>query len=114
MYLPSWCSHAPPPPPGGPAPGLLAAVPAVTPVTRVESPLSAMTSGALGGPPVTGVAVRTSANIQAGAVSRNSTIPHGMHLHVGEAQAYALGDPGNGNGGEAPVLTAVRPGAAVA
>ncbi|PJE96400.1 transporter [Streptomyces carminius] len=35
-------------------------------------------SGALGGLPVTGVAVRTSANVQAGAVSRNSAVLHGV------------------------------------
>ncbi|NJQ16137.1 SulP family inorganic anion transporter [Streptomyces bohaiensis] len=34
-------------------------------------------SGALGGLPITGVAVRSSANVAAGAVSRNSTIMHG-------------------------------------
>ncbi|NJP50457.1 bifunctional SulP family inorganic anion transporter/carbonic anhydrase [Streptomyces sp. SBST2-5] len=35
-------------------------------------------SGSLGGLPVTGVAVRTAANVQAGAVSRNSTMLHGV------------------------------------
>ncbi|MFD1829127.1 SulP family inorganic anion transporter [Streptomyces desertarenae] len=40
--------------------------------------LANMVSGALGGLPVTGVAVRTAANIQAGAVSRNSTVLHGV------------------------------------
>ncbi|MFI8090962.1 bifunctional SulP family inorganic anion transporter/carbonic anhydrase [Streptomyces sp. NPDC086080] len=35
-------------------------------------------SGSLGGLPVAGVAVRTSANIHAGAVSRNSTMLHGV------------------------------------
>ncbi|MFF3963876.1 bifunctional SulP family inorganic anion transporter/carbonic anhydrase [Streptomyces griseorubiginosus] len=35
-------------------------------------------SGALGGLPVAGVAVRSSANVQAGAVSRNSTMLHGV------------------------------------
>ncbi|GGT38393.1 SulP family inorganic anion transporter [Streptomyces purpureus] len=35
-------------------------------------------SGALGGLPVTGVAVRSAANVAAGAVSRNSTILHGV------------------------------------
>ncbi|GGQ60831.1 bifunctional SulP family inorganic anion transporter/carbonic anhydrase [Streptomyces flaveolus] len=34
-------------------------------------------SGTLGGLPIAGVAVRSSANVQAGAVSRNSTILHG-------------------------------------
>ncbi|MEU9327682.1 SulP family inorganic anion transporter [Streptomyces canus] len=35
-------------------------------------------SGTLGGLPVAGVAVRSSANVQAGAVSRNSTVLHGV------------------------------------
>lgn len=35
-------------------------------------------SGSLGGLPVAGVAVRTSANVHAGAVSRNSTMLHGV------------------------------------
>ncbi|MFG3099603.1 SulP family inorganic anion transporter [Streptomyces sp. NPDC048182] len=35
-------------------------------------------SGALGGLPVAGVAVRSSANVAAGAVSRNSTVLHGV------------------------------------
>ena len=35
-------------------------------------------SGALGGLPIAGVAVRSSANVQAGAVSRNSTMLHGV------------------------------------
>ncbi|MFC8436277.1 bifunctional SulP family inorganic anion transporter/carbonic anhydrase [Streptomyces sp. NPDC057253] len=35
-------------------------------------------SGTLGGLPVAGVAVRSSANVQAGAVSRNSTMLHGV------------------------------------
>ncbi|GAB3951612.1 SulP family inorganic anion transporter [Streptomyces sparsus] len=34
-------------------------------------------SGALGGLPITGVAVRSSANVASGAVSRNSTVMHG-------------------------------------
>ncbi|MFE1286297.1 SulP family inorganic anion transporter [Streptomyces sp. NPDC058751] len=41
-----------------------------------------MVSGALGGLPVAGVAVRSSANVQAGAVSRNSTILHGVFVVV--------------------------------
>lgn len=40
--------------------------------------LANMVSGALGGLPITGVAVRTAANIQAGAVSRASTVLHGV------------------------------------
>ncbi|MFJ8081946.1 SulP family inorganic anion transporter [Streptomyces sp. NPDC096205] len=39
-------------------------------------------SGALGGLPVAGVAVRSSANVQAGAVSRNSTVLHGVLVVV--------------------------------
>ncbi|MFI2431099.1 SulP family inorganic anion transporter [Streptomyces sp. NPDC018693] len=39
---------------------------------------SNVVSGALGGLPVAGVAVRSSANVQAGAVSRNSTMLHGV------------------------------------
>nr|WP_089099982.1 SulP family inorganic anion transporter [Streptomyces hyaluromycini] len=37
-------------------------------------------SGALGGLPVAGVAVRSSANVQSGAVSRNSTMLHGVFV----------------------------------
>ncbi|MEV0172644.1 SulP family inorganic anion transporter [Streptomyces sp. NPDC050803] len=39
-------------------------------------------SGGLGGLPVAGVAVRSSANVQAGAVSRNSTMLHGVLVVV--------------------------------
>ncbi|CAL9513153.1 SulP family inorganic anion transporter [Streptomyces sp. enrichment culture] len=39
-------------------------------------------SGALGGLPVAGVAVRSSANVHAGAVSRNSTVLHGVLVVV--------------------------------
>ncbi|WP_327235253.1 SulP family inorganic anion transporter [Streptomyces sp. NBC_01317] len=39
-------------------------------------------SGALGGLPITGVAVRSSANVAAGAVSRNSTMLHGLWVAV--------------------------------
>ncbi|MBC9725080.1 SulP family inorganic anion transporter [Streptomyces sp. TRM68367] len=39
-------------------------------------------SGALGGLPVAGVAVRSSANVRAGAVSRNSTMLHGVLVVV--------------------------------
>ncbi|WP_328982046.1 SulP family inorganic anion transporter [Streptomyces mirabilis] len=39
-------------------------------------------SGALGGLPVAGVAVRSSANVQAGAVSRNSAMLHGVFVVV--------------------------------
>ncbi|MGW2824439.1 SulP family inorganic anion transporter [Streptomyces sp. NPDC001443] len=41
-----------------------------------------MVSGALGGLPVAGVAVRSSANVRAGAVSRNSTMLHGVLVVV--------------------------------
>ncbi|GAA2430017.1 bifunctional SulP family inorganic anion transporter/carbonic anhydrase [Streptomyces macrosporus] len=39
---------------------------------------------------------------------------HGMYFHVGEAQAYVLDDTGDGDGGEGPVFTPVRPDVAVA
>ncbi|MFF5477323.1 bifunctional SulP family inorganic anion transporter/carbonic anhydrase [Streptomyces sp. NPDC012935] len=39
-------------------------------------------SGVLGGLPIAGVAVRSSANVQAGAVSRNSTMLHGVLVVV--------------------------------
>ncbi|OAH11348.1 bifunctional SulP family inorganic anion transporter/carbonic anhydrase [Streptomyces jeddahensis] len=39
-------------------------------------------SGALGGLPVTGVAVRSAANVQSGAVSRNSAMLHGLWVVV--------------------------------
>ncbi|MCX4824759.1 SulP family inorganic anion transporter [Streptomyces sp. NBC_01142] len=39
-------------------------------------------SGALGGLPVTGVAVRSAANVSAGGVSRNSTMLHGLWIAV--------------------------------
>ncbi|WNM29266.1 SulP family inorganic anion transporter [Streptomyces sp. Li-HN-5-11] len=41
-----------------------------------------LVSGALGGLPVAGVAVRSSANVRAGAVSRNSTMLHGVLVVV--------------------------------
>ncbi|OON81037.1 SulP family inorganic anion transporter [Streptomyces tsukubensis] len=41
-----------------------------------------ITSGALGGLPVAGVAVRSSANIRAGAVSRHSTMLHGVWVLI--------------------------------
>ncbi|MEU0119388.1 bifunctional SulP family inorganic anion transporter/carbonic anhydrase [Streptomyces bobili] len=41
-----------------------------------------LVSGALGGLPVAGVAVRSAANVQAGAVSRNSTMLHGVLVVV--------------------------------
>ncbi|MFP3988823.1 SulP family inorganic anion transporter [Streptomyces sp. E11-3] len=39
-------------------------------------------SGALGGLPITGVAVRSAANVRAGGVSRNSTMLHGLWIVV--------------------------------
>ncbi|MGW2054849.1 bifunctional SulP family inorganic anion transporter/carbonic anhydrase [Streptomyces sp. NPDC001840] len=39
-------------------------------------------SGALGGLPITGVAVRSAANVAAGGVSRNSTMLHGLWIAV--------------------------------
>jgi carbonic anhydrase len=39
-------------------------------------------SGALGGLPIAGVAVRSTANVRAGAVSRNSTMVHGIWMVV--------------------------------
>ncbi|WP_051338031.1 SulP family inorganic anion transporter [Streptomyces flavidovirens] len=41
-----------------------------------------ITSGALGGLPITGVAVRSAANVSAGAVSRHSTMLHGLWIVV--------------------------------
>ncbi|MEE1930267.1 bifunctional SulP family inorganic anion transporter/carbonic anhydrase [Streptomyces sp. TRM 70351] len=47
-------------------------------------------SGALGGLPVTGVAVRSSANVSAGAVSRNSAILHGCWVALAAGLLVAL------------------------
>ncbi|NGO77555.1 bifunctional SulP family inorganic anion transporter/carbonic anhydrase [Streptomyces sp. YC504] len=44
--------------------------------------LANITSGALGGLPITGVAVRSTANVRAGAVSRNSTMLHGLWIII--------------------------------
>ncbi|GGJ42620.1 hypothetical protein GCM10010121_062260 [Streptomyces brasiliensis] len=44
--------------------------------------LANIVSGALGGLPVTGVAVRSAANVQSGAVSRNSAMLHGVLVVV--------------------------------
>ncbi|MDX2933655.1 SulP family inorganic anion transporter [Streptomyces ipomoeae] len=105
--LPSWRSHALAALPEGPVLGLVAAVLTTTLVCSVQSLLGAVAvdklaagrtdvrrsdldrelrgqgaanvvSGALGGLPVAGVAVRSTANVQAGAVSRNSTMLHGV------------------------------------
>ncbi|MGW1141817.1 SulP family inorganic anion transporter, partial [Streptomyces zhihengii] len=110
--LPSWRSHALPELPEGPVLGLIAAVVTITLVTSVQSLLSAVAvdrlvsgrggpahrsdldrelagqgaanivSGALGGLPVAGVAVRSNANVTAGAVSRHSTMLHGVWIAV--------------------------------
>jgi carbonic anhydrase len=110
--LPSWRSHALAGLPEGPALGLAAAVLTTTLVCSVQSLLGAVAvdkltagrpvqqgrsdldrellgqgaanivSGTLGGLPVAGVAVRSSANVQAGAVSRNSTMLHGVWVVV--------------------------------
>ncbi|MFI6941262.1 bifunctional SulP family inorganic anion transporter/carbonic anhydrase [Streptomyces sp. NPDC050418] len=44
--------------------------------------LANIASGALGGLPVTGVAVRSTANVRAGAVSRNSAMLHGLWVII--------------------------------
>ncbi|MFG2343953.1 bifunctional SulP family inorganic anion transporter/carbonic anhydrase [Streptomyces phaeochromogenes] len=110
--LPSWRSHALAGLPEGPALGITAAVLTVTLVCSVQSLLGAVAvdkltagrptqqkrsdldrellgqgaanivSGSLGGLPVAGVAVRSSANVQAGAVSRNSTMLHGVWVVI--------------------------------
>ncbi|WP_413757803.1 bifunctional SulP family inorganic anion transporter/carbonic anhydrase [Streptomyces sp. MMBL 11-3] len=110
--LPSWRSHALAGLPEGPVLGLVAAVLTTTLVCSVQSLLGAVAvdkltarrpaqqsrsdldrellgqgaanivSGTLGGLPVAGVAVRSSANVQAGAVSRNSTMLHGVWVVV--------------------------------
>ncbi|MFR9754961.1 SulP family inorganic anion transporter [Streptomyces sp. TR06-5] len=51
---------------------------------------SNVVSGALGGLPVAGVAVRSSANVAAGAVSRNSSILHGVWVMLAAWLAVAL------------------------
>jgi len=106
--LPSWRSHALAGLPEGPALGIVAAVLTTTLVCSVQSLLGAVAvdkltagrpaqqgrsdldrellgqgaanivSGSLGGLPVAGVAVRSAANVQAGAVSRDSTMLHGV------------------------------------
>ncbi|MFJ7047133.1 SulP family inorganic anion transporter [Streptomyces sp. NPDC101112] len=107
VELPSWRSHALAGLPEGPALGLVAAVLTTTLVCSVQSLLGAVAmdklaagrtdvrrsdldrelrgqgaanviSGALGGLPIAGVAVRSTANVRAGAVSRNSTMLHGV------------------------------------
>ncbi|WP_200307416.1 SulP family inorganic anion transporter [Streptomyces adelaidensis] len=105
--LPSWRSHALAGLPDGPVLGLVAGVLTTTLVCSVQSLLGAVAmdklaagrtdvrrsdldrelrgqgaanvvSGVLGGLPIAGVAVRSSANIRAGAISRNSTMLHGV------------------------------------
>ncbi|MDT0380265.1 SulP family inorganic anion transporter [Streptomyces sp. DSM 42041] len=51
---------------------------------------SNVVSGALGGLPVAGVAVRSSANVAAGAVSRNSSILHGVWVLLAAGLAVAI------------------------
>jgi carbonic anhydrase len=109
--LPSWSSHALAGTPQGPVPGLVSAVLTIALVCSVQSLLGAVAvdklaagrpgavrsnldrellgqgsanivSGALGGLPIAGVAVRSSANVQSGAVSRNSTMLHGVWVVV--------------------------------
>ncbi|MFD9204491.1 SulP family inorganic anion transporter, partial [Streptomyces anthocyanicus] len=110
--LPSWRSHALAGLPEGPVLGIAAAVLTTTLVCSVQSLLGAVAvdkltarrpaqqgrsdldrellgqgaanivSGTLGGLPVAGVAVRSSANVHAGAVSRNSTMLHGVWITV--------------------------------
>ncbi len=108
VELPSWSSHALAGLPEGPVLGIAAAVLTITLVCSVQSLLGAVAvdkltagrhphmgrsdldrellgqgaanivSGTLGGLPLAGVAVRSSANVQAGAISRNSTMLHGV------------------------------------
>ncbi|MFF3911661.1 SulP family inorganic anion transporter [Streptomyces sp. NPDC001848] len=110
--LPSWSSHALARLPEGPALGVAAAVLTITLVCSVQSLLGAVAvdklaarrhphlgrsdldrellgqgaanivSGALGGLPIAGVAVRSTANVNSGAVSRNSTMLHGVWVVV--------------------------------
>ncbi|MEU6221139.1 SulP family inorganic anion transporter [Streptomyces sp. NPDC047022] len=112
VNLPSWRGHALAGLPQGPALGIAAAVLTTTLVCSVQSLLGAIAvdklaagrhphlgrsdldrellgqgaanivSGALGGLPLAGVAVRSSANVQSGAVSRNSTMLHGVWVVV--------------------------------
>nr|AQT39301.1 CA-Sulf [Streptomyces sp.]AQT39391.1 probable carbonic anhydrase b-CA(2)-1 [Streptomyces sp.] len=105
--LPSWRSHALAGLPEGPVLGIVAAVITTTLVCSVQSLLGAVAmdklaagrtdvrrsdldrelsgqgaanvvSGMLGGLPIAGVAVRSTANVRAGAISRNSTMLHGV------------------------------------
>jgi carbonic anhydrase len=109
--LPSWRSHALAGLPEGPVLGLVAAVFTTTLVCSVQSLLgdvavdklaagrpgvarsdldrellgqgaANVVSGSLGGLPVAGVAVRSAANVQSGAVSRDSTMLHGVWVVV--------------------------------
>ncbi|WP_035847606.1 SulP family inorganic anion transporter [Kitasatospora azatica] len=101
VELPSWSEHGLATVPHGSLPGLLGAVGTVTVVASVESLLCAvavdrlsggagdlnrelrgqgfanLVAGALGGLPVAGGAVRSSANVQAGARSRWAAVLHG-------------------------------------
>ncbi|MEV5988362.1 bifunctional SulP family inorganic anion transporter/carbonic anhydrase [Streptomyces sp. NPDC052051] len=110
--LPSWRSHAAAGLPEGPVLGIAAAVLTITLVCSVQSLLGAVAvdklaagrdphlgrsdldrellgqgaanvvSGSLGGLPIAGVAVRSSANVRSGAISRNSTMLHGVWVVV--------------------------------
>ncbi|MFE9428945.1 SulP family inorganic anion transporter [Kitasatospora sp. NPDC006697] len=104
VELPSWSEHSLAVLPGGPALGILGAVLTVAAVASVESLLCAvavgrltgttgdldrelrgqglanLVSGLLGGLPVAGGVVRSSANIQIGARSRWSSTLHGVWL----------------------------------
>ncbi|MCW7942746.1 transporter [Streptomyces hygroscopicus] len=112
VELPSWHSHALAGLPEGPVPGIAAAVLTITLVCSVQSLLGAVAvdklaagrhphsgrsdldrellgqgaanivSGALGGLPIAGVAVRSSANVRSGALGRNSTMLHGVWVVV--------------------------------
>ncbi|MFE2910466.1 SulP family inorganic anion transporter [Kitasatospora indigofera] len=102
VEIPAWQPQSLPALPHGPVVGLLAAVLTVTAVASVESLLSAvavdrmsnrsgdldrelrgqglanMVSGLLGGLPVAGGAVRSTANVRAGARTRWSSVLHGV------------------------------------
>ncbi|MYV48948.1 SulP family inorganic anion transporter [Streptomyces sp. SID2888] len=108
VELSSWRDHASAGLPEGPVLGVIGAVLTITLVCSVQSLLGAVAvdklaagrhphlarsdldrellgqgaanivSGALGGLPLAGVAVRSSANVRSGAISRNSTMLHGV------------------------------------
>ncbi|NYI05612.1 SulP family inorganic anion transporter [Allostreptomyces psammosilenae] len=113
--IPSWSAHAFPSAPEGPVLGLIAAVLTLTVVASVESLLSAVAvdkmhsgpranldrelvgqgvanvvSGSLGGLAVTGVAVRSTANVRSGARTRASATMHGVWVLLFSAVGVAL------------------------